>query len=516
MNKMANKFSKFGLMAIGKRSLVMAIFTFLLLAGGITQGWAATEVGSNLKLYKPSKVNNQPVVLLFSPKSGWSQETETVARQFNQLGYGVVGINSRSFMAGGDGHKTANPSPSCNALRDQAVALGQQFGQRWQQPAAQPPILAGLGEGANLAHQLLRTAPASQFAGSVGMNYCPNLRLSRSPCEGADPSPLALSNSWLVINAPRPYDCQVINYEKSALRPFKKARLLELDSVTDDWQPLSSWRNPLKTNLQWLLSQTTKPSYAQVQELDGLSLVEIPAPSAGNSAATPNPGATTNNASTTTTPANSQQANNGALVLVVSDISGWTAREQALAEALTQQGASVVGFDWLRYLWAGRSAEQGQIYLERTIRHYLGVRQRDRIRLVGIGAGGGALPVLVNRLSEDVKPRIQSVALLYPATDAYIATPLPGWSNQPLSHVVVRPELEKLPAGLRCFSNSGSDKTAPADACQGLNSPTRQSLPLPMVATLPANKAGKTAKKADSGGEPTVDWAALAGQILAP
>jgi type IV secretory pathway VirJ component len=254
-----------------------------------------------------------------------------------------------------------------------------------------------------------------------------------------------------VINAPRPYDCQVINYEKSALRPFKKARLLELDSVSDDWQPLSSWRTPLKTNLQWLLSQTTKPSFAQVQELDGLSLVEIPASSAGNSAAAPNPGATTNNAAATTTPANSPQANNGALVLIVSDISGWTAREQALAEALTQQGASVIGFDWLRYLWAGRSAEQGQIYLERTIRHYLGVRQRDRIRLIGIGAGGGALPVLVNRLAEDVKPRIQSVALLYPAADAYIATPLPGWSNQPLSHVVVRPELEKLPASLRCF-----------------------------------------------------------------
>ena len=129
---------------MGKLGLVTAIFTFLLLAGGITQGWAATEVGSNLKLYKPSKVNNQPVVLLFSPKSGWSQETETVARQFNQLGYGVVGINSRSFMAGGDGHNTANSSPSCSRLRDQAIALGQQFGQRWQQPAAQPPILAGL------------------------------------------------------------------------------------------------------------------------------------------------------------------------------------------------------------------------------------------------------------------------------------------------------------------------------------------------------------------------------------
>lgn len=518
MNKMANKFSTFGLIAMGKRGLVMAIFTFLLLAGGITQGWAATEVGSNLKLYKPSKANNQPVVLLFSPKTGWSQETETVARQFNQLGYGVVGVNSRSFMAGGDGLNKANPAPSCSRLRDQATAVAQQFGQRWQQSTAQPPILAGLGEGANLAHQLLRTAPSGQFAGGVGLNYCPNLRLSRSPCEGAEPSPLAASNSWLVVNAPRPYDCQVINYEKSALRPFKKARLLELDSVSDDWQPLSSWRTPLKTNLQWLLSQASKPSYAQVQELDGLSLVEIPASSAGNSAAASNPGATTNNAATTTTPANSPQANNGALVLVVSDISGWTAREQALADALTQQGASVIGFDWLRYLWAGRTAEQGQIYLERTIRHYLGVRQRDRIRLIGIGSGGGALPVLVNRLAEDVKPRIQSVALLYPAADAYIATPLPGWSNQPLSHVVVRPELEKLPASLRCFSQSTSDKTATADACQGLNSPTRQSLPLPMVATPPAStkKSGKTGKPASSGGEPTVDWAALASQILAP
>jgi hypothetical protein len=139
MNKMANKFSTFGLIAMGKRGLIMAIFTFLLLAGGITQGWAATEVGSNLKLYKPSKANNQPVVLLFSPKTGWSQETETVARQFNQLGYGVVGLNGRSFMTGGDGHNTANSAPSCSRLRDQATAVAQQFGQRWQQPAADPP-----------------------------------------------------------------------------------------------------------------------------------------------------------------------------------------------------------------------------------------------------------------------------------------------------------------------------------------------------------------------------------------
>ncbi|MBM3602610.1 MAG: hypothetical protein FJX22_02355, partial [Alphaproteobacteria bacterium] len=491
-NNRVNDFCKLGLRAMNNlRHLGLIALLMLLFGmtpnGGISSSWASTQLGSNLKLYKPSKVDankppankgnanksgERPLVLLFSPKTGWSQETETVARQFHQLGYGVVGIDSLSFMRLTDG-AAGQPVPTgnCSALRQQASALAQQWGQQWQQPNATPPILAGLGEGATLVHQLLRTAPAGQFAGGVGLSYCPNARLSRSPCEGVEPNPMALNNPWLVVNAPRPADCQVVDYEKSAARPFKKVRLLELDSVTDDWQPLSSWRNPLKTNLQWLLSQTTKPSYAQVQELDGLALVETPAAAIGY--LKPPMGATNPNPNPSSPPPanNPQQPNTASLVLMVSDINGWTAREQALADALTLQGASVVGFDWLRYLWAGRSAEQGQIYLERTIRHYLGVRQQDRIRLIGIGAGGGALPVLVNRLAEDVKPRIQSVALLYPAADAYIATPLPGWSSQPLSHVVVRPELEKLPAALRCFASVSPNPAG--NPCEGLNSPTR-------------------------------------------
>jgi type IV secretory pathway VirJ component len=528
------------------KNFVAALVALMLLSGaamGQTQQVIQTKDSGNVMVFPAEKLpaektakaagaaagkesadaaDQRPLVLLFSPRGGWTADSDTVARQFNRLGYEVAGVNSRDFLA--DPTSNFANGQSCSDLRAKALRLAAMVGQRSPEQVARgyrPPILAGVSGGATVAQHLLRSAPSGQFGGGIGLSYCPNLRLRDDPCEGDGDKgeqegvvvaggvaggvvggQVANPNPWLVVGTPSSDSCQVLDYVQAAAQPFANSRLLRLDSVQNNWMPLSSWRKPLASGLAWLAQQAAVPNFAQVAELESLPLLEFftetPATPAPNSAEALAP-----------------------LVLVISDLSGWTGREQALAKALNARGAQVVGLDWLRYLWTGRQAEQGAIYLERTMRHYMGVKNREQITLVGFGAGASAAVALVNRLPAEMQGKIQLVTAIDPAASATIASPLQGWGSaghSPAAALALQAEGEKLARPLRCFAGV-TDAKGVGDRCAVLRAVpapdgkardgVRQLELLPQQPLKPNPKDPKTSRW-------LVDWSRLAEQILGP
>ena len=91
---------------------------------------------------------------------------------------------------------------------------------------------------------------------------------------------------------------------------------------------------------------------------------------------------------------------------------GWAAIDKSVAAALQRHGVSVVGVNSVKYFWRTRTPDGAAADLARVIRHYASAWNADSVVLVGYSRGAGVVPFLVNRLPDDLRSRVQLVALL--------------------------------------------------------------------------------------------------------
>ena len=99
----------------------------------------------------------------------------------------------------------------------------------------------------------------------------------------------------------------------------------------------------------------------------------------------------------------------GVLAVVYSGDGGWARIDKAMAKALSQAGADVVGVDALRYFSTRRTPQEAADDLAQVIRRRAGAR---RVVLVGYSFGAGALPVMADRLPADVRGRVTHLVLI--------------------------------------------------------------------------------------------------------
>jgi type IV secretory pathway VirJ component len=127
------------------------------------------------------------------------------------------------------------------------------------------------------------------------------------------------------------------------------------------------------------------PAAAQQPPLGGLPLVEVPAtaPRQGDLIA----------------------------VLLTAD-GGWAALDRGVAADLANSGIPVVGWSSLAYYRTPRTPDQAAADLARVLRHYLPAWGGRRVMLIGYSFGADVLPLLVNRLPDDLRSRVAGVALI--------------------------------------------------------------------------------------------------------
>lgn len=154
------------------------------------------------------------------------------------------------------------------------------------------------------------------------------------------------------------------------------------------------------------------------------------------------------------------------LAVVISGDGGWAGIDRQIGETFAAEGIPVVGLNSLRYFWKARTPDQAGADLTRLLRHYLQSWNASRVLLVGYSRGADVLPFMVTRLPDDLRGRVQVVALLDPSHQAsfefHFADLLGGGTTGGRPTL---PEIRGL-RGLRLLCVYGSDETD--SACRDL------------------------------------------------
>jgi type IV secretory pathway VirJ component len=136
----------------------------------------------------------------------------------------------------------------------------------------------------------------------------------------------------------------------------------------------------------------------------------------------------------------------GTLAVLLTGDGGWAAGDKAMAAELAGRGVGVVGWDIPSYLGVARTPDGAAADLQRLLEHYLGGWHKDRVILVGYSHGANVAPFMAARLPDELRGRIDLLALLGPANHASFRFHLSDIvaDVQHDGDLPVRPELDRL------------------------------------------------------------------------
>jgi type IV secretory pathway VirJ component len=176
------------------------------------------------------------------------------------------------------------------------------------------------------------------------------------------------------------------------------------------------------------------PAAAQQAPVNGLPLVEVPAeaPRSGDLIA----------------------------VLLTAD-GGWAALDRGVADDLARGGIPVVGWSSLDYYRKPRTPDEAAADLARVLRHYLPAWGARRAMLVGYSFGADVLPLLVNRLPDDLRQRVAGVALIGFSPNAVFEFHVSEWLGMVRGRKYpTLPEIRRLNVPVLCVYGVGDHDEA--------------------------------------------------------
>lgn len=163
----------------------------------------------------------------------------------------------------------------------------------------------------------------------------------------------------------------------------------------------------------------------------------------------------------------------GTIALFLSGDGGWAGIDKQMARTFADGGVAVVGVNLKSYLGTRRTPDAVAADMSRVLRRYLALWARDRIVVIGYSRGADIAPFIVNRLPEDLKTRVDLVAMLGLGEHAGFHVTLFSMfhTTTKSSDPPVRPELELLrQAGIRmlCVYGTQEKESLCRDAQDGL------------------------------------------------
>ncbi len=147
------------------------------------------------------------------------------------------------------------------------------------------------------------------------------------------------------------------------------------------------------------------------------------------------------------------------MAVVLSGDGGWAGIDREIADYLSQKGIPVVGLNSLRYFWKRRTPSTAGEDLARVMRHYLADWKKDSVILIGYSLGADTLPLMADRLPQELKERIALIALLSPERVAAFEFHVADWIGKTASGAAypVLPAIEGL-KGTPMLCVYGSDE----------------------------------------------------------
>lgn len=379
----------------------------------------------NVRVYPPEN-DVRHVAMYLSPMSGWSEADTARALQLQQQNNLVIGVDSQQFFAAlakeDAGDECEFTDGDLENLSHYVQALG-------KLPAYHLPVLVGRDSAAGLAYGTLAQAPAETFAGALTENFCPHIDAPKMLCNTeALVTKTAGSNRFDISPADHLNGVWVnvaTHAEKCDGAVFSRV---------GEFQPFSPGVDPtvaLATAARQLESRLTEVKPSSQSLLEGLPLEEVLASSAAS-------------------------APTDVMAIFLSGDGGWAGIDKDVADVLAAKGISVVGWDSLRYFWTPRTPDGLAEDANRIIRFYLERWHKKRVIVMGYSQGANVLPFLLNRLADDVKPKVSAAVMMGLEAQADFEFHLSNWVADTEGRPV-RPEINRL-AGIKTLCVFGEDE----------------------------------------------------------
>ncbi|HET9209740.1 MAG TPA: AcvB/VirJ family lysyl-phosphatidylglycerol hydrolase [Thermoanaerobaculia bacterium] len=394
------------------------------------------------------------VALFFSGDGGWNLGVVDMAQILADQNTLVVGISVPYYM------KKLNASrEKCLYPASDLELLSKYVQKKLGFPDYETPVLVGYSSGATLAYAALAQAPPTTFKGAISMGFCPDLPLAHPFCSGhgiaSDPGPKGkgivfrptstLEQPWVAFQGTIDQVCNKDDVVKYTAR-VKNGRTVLLPDVGHGFSRTNKWAPQFREAFQSIAGEkgaargssgaAAAPAPKGVPSVAGLPLVEVPAKGKGGTA----------------------------LAVILSGDGGWASIDKDVAGALAAKGIPVVGWNSLQYFWSRKPPEVASKDLERILRHYLAVWDKQEALLVGYSFGADVLPFFTNRLPADLLEKVRLLALLGPSKTADFEFHVTDWLGGGSKGQPVLPEIRKLaghPPILCLYGSEEKDSLCP-------------------------------------------------------
>jgi type IV secretory pathway VirJ component len=387
------------------------------------------------------------VVLFLSGDGGWNLGVVDMARSLAELDSLVVGIDTTHYI------KSLNSSSEkCNYSAAHLEGLSQYIQKKYGFSNYKTPVLVGYSSGATLVYSTLAQSPANTFAGGISLGFCPDLKTDKAFCKGSGAlmntpnkrlgfiyQPVkALLSPWVVLQGDVDQVCSTPDAKKF-VSTIGRAELLALPKVGHGFSIQKNWMPQFKEAFtRMTLAQQASTPRPKAASIKDLPLVELPTTKASDT-----------------------------LAVIVTGDGGWASIDKQIGEALVRDGIPVVGLNSLQYFWQKKSPDGAAKDLTRILEYYSNAWGKKKFLLVGYSRGADVLPFMISRLSDDLKARVATVALLGLEEDVDFEFNVTDWlgSGGNGEHKTV-PEIAKL-KGIKLMCIYGAEEKT--SACRKLD-----------------------------------------------
>lgn len=370
------------------------------------------------------------MVFLFSDRSGYGAKDRQTARALAASGGVVVGIDlARSFA------KAAARTGDCVYF----ISDMEEFSQTLQRAIGMTsyihPVVAGAGAGGTMTLALAAQSPLATIRRFVAVDPGETLPFGRELCSGAPHAKSADGSGWSYGLQPGKLPAPIEVFETPDSDDAGNAHVGSLIAQGFPVERAQRTGEPAKVLEDAVAAILAKASSTAGDGLADLPLAVLPAHSAHDT-----------------------------MAIVLSGDGGWRDIDREIAEFLASKGVPTVGIDSLRYFWSEKSPETIAADLSRIIDHFGDAWQVRSVVLIGYSFGADVLPAAYNRLAENEKAKVSTVALLGLSDTAAFRFDVSGWfggGGDP-SHPTM-PEVSKMPPSLlQCiFGEDDDDSICP-------------------------------------------------------
>ncbi|MGN6519349.1 MAG: AcvB/VirJ family lysyl-phosphatidylglycerol hydrolase [Dokdonella sp.] len=385
-------------------------------------------------------------VLLFSDRDGWTARQQGLGDALAGQGAFVVGIDLPAYLARMEAIKDTCSYPAGHV---EEVAHWVERHEGVANYAV--PLVVGDGAGATFAYALTAQAPAGTFEGLLTLGWDDALRFPKAFCAGDAGAPTRDSAvGW-----------QVQPVAKLSLpwtaHPFAPGARLDTGAL-----PLASaWR--------WLRAIAPAAFAASDPSREiGAAWRHWRRREDAQRVALPDDVADLPLTDIAPTAAAKDPANAHRIAIIVTGDGGWAGLDRGVADALTADGVRVIGFSTLKFFWHKQTPDAAASAIARVIAHYGAGDPDARFIVVGYSFGASLVPVIVNRLPDAARARVQGGVMISPDDEAVFEIHVGDWfgSTHHDDALPIAPELAQARVPFVCVHGDDED-----------DSPCRKPLP---------------------------------------